>query len=134
MTPFERKYHIVSTILLVFIDVGENLVMADDVATPLNPPVSLVEKEELKEASLDVNVSQRSCEEKPSRRVVRIRVDRSAWDHRLSPNPHALTIYLEFVPACGIARERFEECQCEDDDVRLHCQTWVPGDGHYCWL
>jgi hypothetical protein len=57
-----------------------------------------------------------------------------AWDCRLSPNPHALTIYLEFVPIWGAAPERFEECQCKDDDVRLHCQTWVPGDGHYRWL
>ncbi len=52
----------------------------------------------------------------------------------MSPNPHALTIYLEFVPTRGAAPERFEECQCEDDDVRLHCRTWVPGDGHYRWL
>jgi hypothetical protein len=43
---------------LVFVDAGENLVMADDVTMPSNPPVSLVEKEELEEASLDVNVSQ----------------------------------------------------------------------------
>jgi hypothetical protein len=48
-------------------------------------------------------------------------VDRSAWDPRLPPNPHALAIYLEFVPARGVAPERFEKCQCEDDDVRLHC-------------
>ncbi len=72
------------------------------------------------------------------RRIVqkngRIRVDRSAWDHRLSFNPHVLAIYLEFVPACGVAPERFEEFQCEDDDVRLHCRTWVPSDGHYRWL
>jgi hypothetical protein len=33
----------------------------------------------------------------------------------LFPNPHALTIYLEFVPACGAMLERFEECQCEDE-------------------
>jgi hypothetical protein len=66
--------------------------------------------------------------------MVRTQVDRSAWDRRLSPNPHALVIYLEFVPACGIAPERFEECQCEDDDVHLHCRTWVPDDGHYRWL
>ncbi len=106
--------------------------MADDVVTPLNPPVATVDKEELEEATLDetlfdevafngtsfeVNVSQRSCEEEPSRRVVRTQVDRSAWDHRLSPNPHALTIYLDFVPARGFAPERFEECQCEDDDA-----------------
>ncbi len=38
-------------------------------------------------------------------------------------NPHALAIYLEFVPTCGVMLKRFEECQCEDDDVRLHCQT-----------
>jgi hypothetical protein len=69
-TPFECKYHIVSATLLVLVDAGENLVMADDVATPLNPPVSLVKKEELEEASLDVNVFQQSCEEKSSKRVV----------------------------------------------------------------
>jgi hypothetical protein len=51
-TPFERKYHIVSATLLVFIDAGENLVMVDDVATPSNPPVSLVEKEELEKHCL----------------------------------------------------------------------------------
>ncbi len=65
---------------------------------------------------------------------MRTQVARSVWDHRLSPNPRALAIYLEFVPARGAAPERFEECQCEDDDVRLHCQMWVPGDGHYRWL
>ncbi len=62
---------------------------------------------------------------------MRTLVDRSAWDCRLFPNPHVLAIYLEFIPARGVAPERFEECQCEDDDVRFHCQTWVPGDGHY---
>jgi hypothetical protein len=41
--------------------------MADDVATPLNPQVALVEQEELEEASLDVIVSQRPREEKPPR-------------------------------------------------------------------
>jgi hypothetical protein len=110
------------------------LVMVDDDTTPSNPPVTPVQQEELKEAPFDLNVSQRPCEEEPPRRVVRIRVDRSVWDRRMSLNPHALTIYLEFVLARGAALERFEECECEDDDVRLHCQTWVPGDGHYCWL
>jgi hypothetical protein len=33
--------------LLVFVDVGEILVMADDVVTPSNPPVAPVEQEEL---------------------------------------------------------------------------------------
>ncbi len=118
--------------------------MADDVAMPSNPLVATIDKEELEEATLDrtpldevaleVNVSQRSREEEPSRRVVRTWVNRSAWDHWLSPNPHALTIYLEFVPARGVVPERFEECQCEDDNVRLHCRTWVPGDDHYRWL
>jgi hypothetical protein len=50
--------------------------MADDVATPSNVPVALVDKEELEEVPLDevaleVNVSQQSREEEPSRRVVR---------------------------------------------------------------
>jgi hypothetical protein len=52
-TPFERKHHIVSATLLVFIDAGENLI----IATPLNPLVSLIKKEELKEAPLNMNVS-----------------------------------------------------------------------------
>jgi hypothetical protein len=107
--------------------------MADDVVTPSNPPVAPINKEEFEEAPLEVNVSQRSREKEPSRRVVCTRVVRSAWDRRLSPNPNALVIYLEFVPAQGAAPERFE-CQCEDDDVRLHCRMWVPGDGHYRWL
>jgi hypothetical protein len=41
----------------VFVDVGEILVMADDVATPSNLPVAPVKQEELEEVSLDVNVS-----------------------------------------------------------------------------
>jgi len=57
-----------------------------------------------------VIVSQRLHKEEPPRQMVRTQVDRSAWDRRLFPNPHALTIYLEFVPACGAAPERFEEC------------------------
>jgi hypothetical protein len=108
--------------------------MADDVVTLSNPPVAPVEQEELEEAPLDVIVSQWPREEESPRRVVRTRVDHSAWDRRLSPNPRALAIYLEFVPARGATPERFEECQCENDDVCLHCQTWVPGDGHYHWL
>jgi hypothetical protein len=43
---------------LVFVDAGENLVMVDDVATPLNPSVAPVEQEELEEVSFEVNVSQ----------------------------------------------------------------------------
>ncbi len=52
--------------------------MANDVVTPSNPPVSLVEKEEVEKALLNVNVSQRLHKKKPSRKEVRIRVDRSA--------------------------------------------------------
>jgi len=133
-TPSKRKYHIVSVTILVFVDVDENLVMTDDVATPSIPLVSLVEKEELEEALFDVNVFQRSHEEEPSKRMVRTRINCSVWDRRLSPNPCAVTIYLEFVHVCGAAPKRFEECQCEDNDVHLHCQTWVPGDDHYYWL
>jgi hypothetical protein len=96
------------------------LIKADDDVMPSNPPVAPVEQEELEEAPFDLNVSQRPREEEPPRRVVRTRIDRSVWDRRLSPNPHALAIYLEFVPAQGAAPERFEKCQCEDD-VRLHC-------------
>jgi hypothetical protein len=53
------------------------LVMADDDATLSNPPVAPVQQEELKEAPLDLNVSQRPREEEPPKKVVRTRVDRS---------------------------------------------------------
>jgi hypothetical protein len=87
--------------------------MVDDVATPSNPPIAPIEQKELEKTPLDVIVSQRLREEEPPKQVVRTRVDRSAWDHRLSPNPHVLAIYLEFVPARGTMPERFEKCQCE---------------------
>jgi hypothetical protein len=65
----------------VFVNAGDNLIMADDVVTPSNPPFATVDKEELEETTLnetpldeiafEVNVFQRSREEEPSRRVVR---------------------------------------------------------------
>ncbi len=84
--------------------------MADDDATPLIPLVAPVQQEELEEAPFALNVFQRPRKEEPLRRVVCTRVARSIWDRRLSPNPHALAIYLEFVPARGVAPERFEKC------------------------
>jgi len=81
--------------------------MADDVITPSNPLVLVVKKEELEEAPFEVNIFQQSRKEEPSKRVVRTQVDRSAWNRRLSPNPHALTIYLNFVPTCGATPKRF---------------------------
>jgi hypothetical protein len=57
-----------------------------------------------------LNVSQRLREKESPRRVVRTWVDRSIWDRQMSPNPHALAIYLEFVPACRAAPKRFKEC------------------------
>ncbi len=86
------------------------LVMADNDATPSNPPVAPVQQEKLEEAPLDLNVSQRPREEEPPRRVVHTQVAHSVWDRRLSPNPRALAIYLEFVRACGVAPKRLEEC------------------------
>jgi hypothetical protein len=143
-TPFECKCQIGLATFRFFVDAGENLVMADDVAMPLNPSVAPVKKEKLEDApldeaplhkaSLDINVSERLHEEEPSRRMVCTRVDCLAWDRRLFPNPHALAVYLKFVPTRGTTPERFEECQCEDDNVRFHYGTWVPGDGHYRWL
>ncbi len=84
--------------------------MANDVVTPANPLVAPVEKKEFEEMSFDVNVSQRSCDKEPFEKVMCTEINCSAWDRRLSLNPHALVIYLEFVPAHGVAPKRFEEC------------------------
>ncbi len=106
--------------------------MVDDDIMPLNPLIAPVEEEEFEETSFDVNASQRSRDEKPFQSVVRTWVEHSTWDRWLSPNPHTLMIYLEFVPSCGSALERFEKCQCENDDVCLHYRTWVPDNDYYC--
>jgi hypothetical protein len=65
---------------LVFVDVGENSIMVDDVVTPLNPPVTLVEKEELEETPFDMNVSQLSHHQDPFRIVVQTQINHLAWD------------------------------------------------------
>jgi hypothetical protein len=89
-TPFECKCQIGLATFRFFVDTGENLIMADDVATPSNLPIAPVEKEKFEdalldeapfdEAPLDINVFQRLREEEPSRRVVHTRINRSAWD------------------------------------------------------
>ncbi len=79
---------------MVFVDAGEDLVMVNDVVTPSNPPVAPIEEEEFEETLFDVNVSQQPCDKEPFEKMVRTQVDHSAWDHRLSPNPHVLAIYL----------------------------------------
>jgi len=56
--------------LFVFVDANEYSIMADDVITPLNPPIALVKGEEFEEALLDVNVSQWPHKEEPSKIVV----------------------------------------------------------------
>jgi hypothetical protein len=67
--------------LSVFINACENLVMADDVASPSNPLVALIKQEELEKTPFNVNVFQWSHEEKPSKGVVRTRTNHLAWDH-----------------------------------------------------
>jgi len=123
LTSFKCKYQIILTTLLVFVDASEDLIMVDDATTLSNPPIAPIEEEEVEEAPFDMNVSQWLCKKEPSRRVVCIQINHSTWDHRLFPNPHALTIYLEFVHVGGIAPKRFEKCKCQDDDVHLHCRT-----------
>jgi hypothetical protein len=54
--------------------------MADDDATPSNPPVAPIQQQELEETQLDLDVSQRPRKEEPPKRVVRTRVARSVWD------------------------------------------------------
>jgi hypothetical protein len=108
--------------------------MANDVVMPSNPQVAPLEEEMLEKSPFDLNLSQQLHDKNAFRKVVRIEIDHSAWDHRSSLNSHALTIYLEFVFTRGTTLERFEECHCEHDDVCFHCRTWVPSDGHYHWL
>jgi hypothetical protein len=79
---------------LVSIDGCEDSIMVDDAITPLNLPITLIKEEKLEKASLNVNVSQWLHDKEPFEKVVCTQVDRSAWDHRLFPNPHALAIYL----------------------------------------
>jgi len=52
----------------------------------------------------------------------------------VSLNPHAFAIYLELVIIFVNKDGRFDECQCEDDDINIFLQTLVLGNGHYHWL
>ncbi len=65
---------------MVFVDASEDLVMMDDVVTPLNPPVAPIEEEELEKTSFDVNVSQWLSDEQSFEKMVRTQVDHSTWD------------------------------------------------------
>jgi hypothetical protein len=82
--------------------------MADDVATPSDPPVAPIEKEKIEEALLDVNVFQQSREKELSKRMARTQFDHSARDRRLFPNLHALAIYLVYscLWSCAIKVRR----------------------------
>jgi hypothetical protein len=66
---------------------------------------------------IDVNVSQWPCKEKPIGRVVRTQVAQFVWFRQVLPNPRALAIYLELIHVSINNVGRFDECQCEDDDV-----------------
>ncbi len=77
--------------LLVFIYASEDSIIVEYDVTLSNPPIALVKKEELKKYYL---MWMWSCEEESSRGMMHTRIDRSAWDHQLSPDPYALTIYL----------------------------------------
>ncbi len=134
MTLFEHKYHIVSTTLLVFVDASEDSVMVDDVIMPSNPPIAPVGFFFFKKHHLTRMFPNGRATKNLFWRVVRIRVDHSAWDLWSSLNPHTLTIYLEFVLARKVMLKRFEKCQCENNNVCFHYWTWVPGDDHYHWL
>jgi hypothetical protein len=41
----------------------------------------------------------------------------------MSPHLHALTIYLELVLTSVNKAGKFDECQCEDDDI--HIFSWT---------
>jgi hypothetical protein len=81
-----------------------------------------------------MNVFQQPHEEESIRRVVHTRMAQFVWDYRMWPNLRALTIYLELVFAFENKVGRFDEWQCEDDDVYLFSRTWVHGDWYYQWL
>jgi hypothetical protein len=48
----DRKYQIVSATLLVFVNVGEDSIMVDNVITPLNPSITPVKEEEFEKTRL----------------------------------------------------------------------------------
>ncbi len=86
---------------LVFVNACEDSVMVNDVITRLNPLIVLVTEEKLEETSFYVK-----CFPTVTRRKI---VQKSGvhlscsfgMDHQLSPNPHVLTIFLDFFPTCG---------------------------------
>ncbi len=52
----------------------------------------------------------------------------------MSPSPCVFAIYLKLILIFGNKLGRFDECQCENDDICFFSRTSVPGDGHCRWL
>ncbi len=75
-----------------------------------------------------------SCIKKLIIRVVCTQMAQSIWDHQMSLDPNVLAIYLELIPTFENRDGRFDECQCENDNIRLFSLTWVLSNGHYHWL
>ncbi len=63
--------------------VDEDSIMVDDVTMPSNPLIAQVKEEDLEETLINVNVSQRSCKEESSKRMVHTQINHSTWDHQL---------------------------------------------------
>ncbi len=107
--------------------------MVDDATMFLSLLVMLVQDEDLEQTSTDVNVFQRPHEKK-IKKVVCTQVVQLMWDCCVSLNLHIPANSLKLNLALTTKLERFDECQCEDDDGHLFYRTWVFSYGDYCWL
>jgi hypothetical protein len=93
--------------------------MANGVIISSNHLVALVWNEKFEKTPIDVNVFQWLHEEEIIGKVVHIQMTQSIWDHQMSPTFHALAIYLKLIHTFRNRLEKFDECQCEDDDICL---------------
>jgi hypothetical protein len=111
--------------------------MALCVITFYGPQAAQANEEPPPKSSLDLTLTQHSCNEEPELQEVRDRLEVEplrAWYYRISLNFCTLVILLQVDPASGDEPETVYEGCYETEDTSIFTWSSILGIGHYCWL
>jgi hypothetical protein len=96
-----------------------------------------VNEEPASETFLDLTLTQHPCDENPTPREVRARLEVDpprAWYYRISLNFRTLVILLQVDHVSGDEPEILCEGCYEIEDTSIFAWSSIPGVGHYHWL
>jgi hypothetical protein len=112
-------------------------IMASRLITSYGPQIAQVNEKPTSESSLVLTLTQHPCDEDPTPREVRARLEVNpprAWYYHISPNFHTLVILLQVDPASSDEPEIICEGCYETEDTSIFAWSSVPDVGHYRWL